>query len=304
MNLFVICLNWNDPDDTLECVGSIKALKTSADLNLNIVIVDNASTDDSVSRLKRQKNIHLIENKKNLGYAGGNNVGIKYALSQAADFIWILNPDLRVDKKCLINFLSFLKSHPDAHILSPKIYFYPGFEFYKGNYKKSEQGKVIWSAGGSIDWISVLGKNTGIDEVDQGQYNLAHQIEFATGASLFVKSQVFEKAGLFNELYFLYLEDADFSIRVKKSGFKIWYVPTAHIWHKNAKSSGVGGKLHDYYLSRNRIIFGMDHGNFRTKVALIRESFRLLFWGRPWQKRGILDFYLGRLGQGSFKPTK
>lgn len=304
MNLFVICLNWKDPEDTLECISSVKKLVIPKGINLGIVVIDNASHDNSLSLFKKQKGIHVIENKTNQGYSGGNNVGIKFALSHKADIIWVLNPDLRLDKNCLLHLIEFSNSHSQADILSPKIYFYPGFEFHKDRYKKTDLGKIIWSAGGSINWSTVLGNNTGLDELDKGQFDTPTQIEFATGASMFVKRHVFEKIGLFNDLYFLYLEDADFSLKATKAGFQMWYVPKSIIWHKNAKSSSVGGELHDYYLSRNRLLFGMLHGNFRTKVALIKESFRLMTQGRPWQKRGILDFYLGRFGMGSFKPKK
>jgi GT2 family glycosyltransferase len=110
-----------------------------------------------------------------------------------------------------------------------------------------------------------------------------------------------EKAGLFDEKLFLYFEDADLSQRVLRAGYTIIYAPKAVIWHANAASGGGSGSiLHDYYITRNRMIFGMKYAPLRSKIALVRESLRLLVSGRQWQKIGIRDFYIGKFGKGSF----
>src|SRR3989344_360711 len=107
--------------------------------------------------------------------------------------------------------------------------------------------------------------------------------------------------GMFDDKYFLYYEDADLSMRIKKKGFKIVYVPSSIIWHKNAGSAGGSGSmLQDYYITRNRLLFGFRYAPFRSKLALFRESLSLLFRGRQWQKCGVIDFYLGKLGRGSY----
>ena len=101
--------------------------------------------------------------------------------------------------------------------------------------------------------------------------------------------------------YFLYYEEADFCERAKKRGYRIFYAPKAIVWHKNARSvGGVGSELQDYYTTRNRLLFGVKYAPYRAKIALIRESFGLLKSGRKWQKRGVMDFYLGRFGKGSY----
>lgn len=304
MVVFIVVLNWNDAQDTLQCLQSLSQLKKPTSAKIRIVVVDNGSTDVSVTQLGKVSGITLIKNTTNLGYAGGNNTGIDYALAHKADYIWILNPDLRVDPNCLTAFLSFRESHPQAQVLTPKIYFSPGFEYHTDRYSKKDLGKVVWFAGGRINWSQVLGEHLGLDQVDYGQFKTPIQTEFATGASIFAAAQVFQSLKGFDRRYFLYLEDADFSLRARKEGFEIWYVPQATMWHKNASSSQVGGNLHDYYFARNRLLFGMSHATLRLKLALVKESFKLLVSGRPWQKRGVLDFYLARFGQGSFTPTK
>jgi hypothetical protein len=116
-----------------------------------------------------------------------------------------------------------------------------------------------------------------------------------------LRSEALKNAGLFEEKYFMYLEDADLSQRLKRKGWEVLYTPKAEIWHKVAQSSGIGSDLNDYFITRNRLLFGMRYAALRTKFALIRESIRLLLTGRKWQKTGIRDFYLGRFGRGSWK---
>ena len=106
---------------------------------------------------------------------------------------------------------------------------------------------------------------------------------------------------MYDKRYFAYLEDADLSQRIREAGWKVLYSPNAHLWHKVAQSSGIGSDLNDYFLTRNRMLFGMRYASLRTRFALLRESLRLLVNGRKWQRIGIRDFYFGRLGKGSWR---
>ncbi|GAG55887.1 unnamed protein product, partial [marine sediment metagenome] len=160
---------------------------------------------------------------------------------------------------------------------------------------------VIWYAGSRMDWENVLASHRGVDEVDIGRYQRMEETDFATGCCMLVKREVFEKIGLFDKKYFLYWEDNDFSQRAKKAGFKVYFAPEAVIWHKNAGSSKSGSFLHDYYLTRNRLLFAFKYASLRAKIALIKESIIKLFKGRKWEKKGIIDFYLGRFGKGGWK---
>jgi GT2 family glycosyltransferase len=307
MKVSIIILNWNRKKDTVECLESISNLRFS-DCELEIIVVDNHSKDGSQKAVEKafkelEKNgfsCKQIENKENLGFAAGNNVGMRYALDNGADYLLILNNDTEVDKELINKLLMVAKKHPKAGAIAPKIYFAKGFEFHD-RYKKSELGKVIWFAGGDIDWDNVYGTNHGVDEVDKGQFNKTREIDFATGACMFLKSKALKEVGLFDEKFFMYLEDADLSQRLKKKGWKVLYTPKTKIWHKVAQSSGIGSDLNDYFISRNRMLFGMYFAPMRTKAALIRESFKLLIKGRKWQKTGIMDFYLGRFKRGSWK---
>lgn len=299
---FVI-LNYNGKDNTIECLRSIGNTILPKDTKVEIIVVDNASIDNSLQSIKEQfPNVAIIANKENTGYSKGNNMGIRYALENGADFIIIMNNDTIVDKNLITEFLKSAEKDENIGIIVPKIYFAKSFEFHKDRYQEKDKGKVFWYAGGIMDWANVIGHHRGVDEVDKGQYDKEEKTEFATGCCMLVKRDVFAKISLFNEKYFLYYEDNDFSRKAKNAGYRIIYSPKTIIWHKNAASAGgSGSSLQDYYITRNRMLFGIKYAPFKSKLALIKESFFLLLKGRYWQRRGILDFYTGRFGKGSFK---
>jgi len=311
---FVVVLHYKGKQFTHQCLLSLQKTR-AAGFSLKVVVVDNNSPE-SIADLKKEFSHNIfIKNKENLGFAEGNNVGIGYALKHGADYIMLLNNDTMVDSQMIVQLIRSAESDKKIGILGPKIYFAPGYEFHKERYKPSEQGKVIWYAGGSMDWDNILASHRGVDEVDKGQYDKQVETDFVSGCAMFVKKEVFEKIGLLDKKYFLYLEDNDFCQKAKRAGFKVIYSPKASLWHLNAGSSEVGGPLHDYYLTRNRMLFAWRYAPLKTKLALTRESLRLLLSGRKWQKTGIRDFYfavageatrnklayLKRFGKGSYK---
>jgi len=301
MKIFSIVLNYKDKKNTIECLKSLLKIQTNGFVH-EVLMVDNGSNDGSVGAVEKDfKDVKVIKNKKNLGFAGGNNKGIEYALEKDAGLCLIVNNDTIVEENFLVQLIKLMEENKKIGIVSPKIYFAAGFEYHKKRYKKNEQGKVIWYAGGKMDWNNMLAKHIGVDEVDRGQYDLAGETDFATGCCMLVKRRVFEKIGLLDERYFLYWEDNDFCKRAKRAGFKVYFGPKSVVWHKNAGASGVGGGLQDYYISRNRMLFGMRWAPIRTKINLIKESVVKLARGRKWERIGVRDFYLGRFGKGSHK---
>lgn len=309
--VFLIILNWNGWEMTLDCLKSLQDIKCDS-FEMEIVVVDNGSTDDSISKIKNHpagggtkiktniKDFKFILNSANLGFAEGNNVGIKYALENGADYVCLLNNDTRVDPDFLKELIKTGESDEKIGLVGGKIYFEKGYEFHGDRHKEKEKGKIIWYAGGLIDWNNVYTTHRGVDEIDSGQFEVEVETDYVNGCLAFIKKEVFEKIGLFDKKYFLYFEDADLSIRAKKAGFKLFYCPASKIWHLNSGSSASGSGLHDYFITRNRMLFGMKFAPFRSKLALIKESLKLLTTGRKWQKTGIKDFYLGRFDKGSW----
>jgi len=300
----IIIVNWNRKKDTLECLSALSKCSLSG-IKAQIIVIDNASTDGSVEAIKalniKNFDLTLIKNPKNLGFAKPNNQGIEAAFIWGADFIILVNNDLLVSEGLIENLILTAKENPRVGAISPKIYFSKGFEFHKKRYSKTEQGKVIWYAGGDIDWDNVIGSNHGVDDVDEGQYEKTIETDFATGACILLRVEALKKVGLLDEKYFMYLEDGDISVRLKSAGWGVLYAPKAHAWHKVAQSSGIGSELNDYFITRNRLYFGLKFAPARARIALLREGVMLLFFGRTWQKKAVKDFFLLRYGRGSWK---
>jgi GT2 family glycosyltransferase len=300
----IIVLNWKQPQLTIDTINSLVKIKTQ-NFSYQIFIIDNGSPDNSVDSFKKyfnkNPNIKIYETGSNLGYVG-NNFGIKKAIEQGFDYILLINNDVIVDKLFLEEL--FKGAQLGYDIVGPKIYFAPGFEYHYDWYSKNEIGNIIWSAGGRMDWNNIYGSNIGVDQVDKGQFdNINEQIDFLTGCCLLIKIEVFKKIGLLDEKYFMYLEDVDFCQRAKKLNLKLAYIPTSKIWHVNSGSSKSGGELHDYFITRNRLLYGFKYANIRTKFALFRESIKQFFSTKSsqWKKRGIIDFYIHKLNKGSWQ---
>ncbi|TSC85978.1 MAG: Uncharacterized protein G01um10147_1045 [Microgenomates group bacterium Gr01-1014_7] len=301
MKVAIITVNFNGRRDTLELLESLKKLGTknyeqhTPPLAVRTIIVDNASTDGSVNAINSQyPGVDILQTGSNKGYAGGFNAGIEYAKIWGADYFLLINNDTLIkDINLLDELIKVAEKDPKIGVVSPKIYFAPGFEFHKDRYSATEKGKVIWYGGGHFDWDNIQGVHHGIDEVDSGKYDATEGVDFVSGACMLIKREVFDKVGVFNEEYFLYFEDVEFQKRVKEAGFKQYYNGKVAIYHKVSRSAGIGSDLTDYFHTRNRLIFGMKYGKPRTKIALLREALKNFILGRPAQRRGILDFYLG-----------
>ncbi len=302
MQLSIVLVNYNTAKDTLECLNSLAEANVPKDFSHQIIVVENASTDDSLKILKKslQKQVKLIVASTNTGFAGGNNLGVKEALKNNPSHILFLNNDTVVPKSFFTDLINSAINDPSVGLVTPKIYFAQGYEFHKDRYEKNELGKVIWSAGGILDINNVLGSNAHVDEVDKGQFKKTTPTDFATGACLLIKKEVVDQIGLFDERYFLYLEDLELSIRAKRKGWQVVFDPTIYLWHKVSQSSGVGSSLNDYFITRNRLLFGFTYASLRTRFALLREAIRFLISGTKAQRTAVIDFFRGRFGKGSW----
>lgn len=301
-----VVLHYRDVKNTKACLDSLCKMKLVQDVSVEVSVVDNNSPDP----FPKEKitcaigPITIQKNEKNLGYSGGMNSGMIPALQNGADYVVVVNNDTVFDVNFLKEVVAFLNAEKKTGIIVPKIYFYPGSEFHHDRYKDEERGKVIWYAGGKIDWANVISAHRGVDEVDFGQHDKERQTIFATGCCIVFPREILENVGYFDDTYYLYYEDIDMSMRVKRAGYEIFFLPEAILWHKNAKSAGgVGSSLQDYYISRNRMLFAMRYAPTRAKLSIVRESLKLLLTGRTWQKRGITDFYLRNLGKGSYETS-
>jgi GT2 family glycosyltransferase len=279
--LAVVILNYRVAEETIKC---LKSVQLSSYKNTKIIVVDNNSKDGLQEKLNEFKDIYFFANSENSGYTGGNNIGMKLALQMGVDYVLILNPDTTIEKDCIENLVKAVEK-TGAGVVGPKIYF--------------TGTKTIWYAGGIMDLANVIGSHRGVNEKDTGQYDMQVETDYVTGAAMLIKIEVIKKIGLFDDNFFLYYEDADFCMRAKNKGFKIYYIPEAVVYHENAKSSGLGSPLQDYFITRNRMLYGAKFLKFRTRFALFREAVRNI--GKATRRLAFFDFLIGNFGKGSFK---
>lgn len=302
----IIIVNWKQAKLTIDTVNSFLKLKKSSFYKFHIFVIDNNSPDNSAAVLKNKfdntGNITLLKTEINQGYVGGNNFGIRAALKQNFDLILCANNDIITDPAFLEILVKEIESNPKLAIAAPKIYFAPGHEYHYDRYKAKDRGKVIWSAGGKFDWNNVYGSNIGIDQVDTGQFDTPKtDIDFLSGCCILIRSSTIKKYGDFDEKYFMYLEDVELCQRFLKAGYTIKYVPSAIIWHINSGSSSPASSIQDYFITRNRLLFGGKYAKIRTKIALLKEAIIILINSKNyWQKRGIIDFFIQKWGIGSW----
>jgi len=221
--VYIIVLNWNGKDDTLECLRSLQNIDYK---NYKILVVDNASEDGSVGAIQSEfPNIEILVNANNLRFAGGNNVGIKYGLQHDADYILLLNNDTAVDGRFLSSLIHCINETKDAGIAGAKIFYF----FDK---------RRIWYAGGNLNFATGSFKHRGIRQRESELYNAVEEVDYITGCCMLIKREVIERVGMLDESYFIYGEDADYCLRAKNAGYKLMYIPSAIVYHKVSVSSG------------------------------------------------------------------
>ena len=286
----IIVLNWQALNHTIECIQSLEALEYE---NSEIIIVDNGSQDGSEEALRKKFPQHtLIQTGRNLGYAGGNNKGIAYAIKQNPDFIFILNNDTVVDASLLTIFVESAKSNPEAGVFSPKIY----------DYRKRE--KLLYAG---TRWIEERSKFLieGQGELDQPSNNSLHEIDYAAGSALFFRSELASRVGFFDDRFFLTWEETDWCCRVRKMGYKILLEPKAKVWHKTSASfaEGQSGPEYRYYLTRNRLLWIEKNLKGRSKWRAYKKTFEAVFAEQDKRlarakRTGLLHYLVRRFYEG------
>ena len=297
----IIVLNWNGWQDTKECLNSLAEIDYQ---NYEIILVDNGSEDDSVERIKeyinqsaQNRKIKFLALNSNLGFAGGNNVGIKNALESGTDYIFLLNNDTIVEPDFLSELIKISESDKKIGIIGPKINFY--------DFKDR-----IWFFGGKINWLLNKGTHIHYDELDKNLQDKPFESDYFTGCALLIKKEVIEKIRLMWNGYFLYYEDTDWNLKARKNGWKIMVAPNAKIYHKASRSAKENSFSYIYYHTRNGLYLAKRNGSFLIRICVyflsvwifFKQIIKLLFFPskKIWAKavmNGIFDFYRGRTGK-------
>jgi GT2 family glycosyltransferase len=221
--VFIILVSWNGREVALDCLESLRGIDYR---NHVVVFVDNASSDGTADAVrKRFPQTVIIENDSNRRFAGGNNTGIRYAMEAGARHILLLNNDTIVHREFLSRLVKRVDADDATGAVVPKIYYHDAPE-------------RIWYAGGEISFWTGTMKHRGIRETDIGQYDTACSTGYATGCCMLVPAEVVRRVGLLDESYFMYTEDADWSLRIRRNGYTIMYEPEATVWHRLSVSAG------------------------------------------------------------------
>jgi GT2 family glycosyltransferase len=256
--IFVIVLNFNGAKTLPGCLASVFQ---SDYPNFETVVVDNNSQDGSFEKARlAYSKAHFIKNSANIGFAKGNNVGIRFALEKFADHIFVLNNDAIIENDTLSLLAKEAAKNPAAGILSPII--------------TTADGEAVWFAGGLVDWLSM--KNT---HITKPLAAISYKTDYVSGCAMLIKKDVFKKIGLFDERYFLYYEDADFSLRASKAGFDLLIVPSVSVRH--LEQSNANNKSKIYWLVLSGLLFFDTHTSWLQK-----------FWTKPYlMARKIKNLY-------------
>jgi GT2 family glycosyltransferase len=239
----VILLSYNDWKETLECLKSFSQVNYP---NFDIIAVDNGSTNPPLEQARALRpNLTIIENGKNLGYAEGNNVGVRYALTHGADYVLVQNNDTIVAPDFLDQLMEVAESHPQAAFLGPMTYHH------------SEPG-VIQSAGGLMTpyWRAY---HRGQNESDHGQYSTVAPVRWVTGCSILGRASALDKIGLIDPEFFIYSEELDWCLRAGEMGYEVLWVPQANIWHKGVRRDYQPSPRVVYLSVRNELLLLKKH---------------------------------------------
>ena len=247
----IITINYNGLEDTCALIESIPFNE-----NVEVIVVDNASKNHEAEQLsQRYPQIKIIKSERNLGFAGGNNLGIQTAQGR---YMFLINNDTVFKDFNIQALIDRLESSSSIGIVCPKI------RFAWGN------NPIQFAGYSRLSRISVRNHAIGFNEDDYGQYNTAHQTPYAHGAAMLIKREAMDKVGLMPECYFLYYEELDWSMMFTKAGYQIWYEPKCSIYHKESQTTGQNSPIRIYYLSRNRLLLVRRNPNeFNKRLAYI-----------------------------------
>ena len=242
-DISIITINYNGLKDTCELIESLPL----EDDSLEVIVVDNASKEDEATIIEqRYPKVKIVRSTENRGFAGGNNLGIKSAHGK---YLFFINNDVVLQTSDIRHQTSFrplidrLESSKKVGMVCPKIRFSWG------------DNPIQFAGYTPLSRITMRNRAIGCGEPDHGQYDTAHPTPYAHGAAMMVKREVIEKVGFMPECYFLYYEELDWSMMIRRAGYDIWYEPAMTVYHKESQTTGQQSPLRTYYITRNRLLF-------------------------------------------------
>jgi len=238
-----IILNTNRREDTIECLDS---LAKSTYTNQKTIVLDNHSSDGSVTTIEANyPDVQIIHIEDNQGYAGNNNVGIKAALAQGAEWVFVLNEDTILAPDCITHLVKAGESDPRIGIVGPMVCHF-------------DEPEIIQSAGGLFD-KHLNANHIAQNELDTGQFSQPHMVDWITGCGIMVRREVIQDIGKIDERFFYYVEEVEWCLRAKRAGWQILHIPQAKLWHKGVQRDYQPKPSVTYYATRNRLLMLSKH---------------------------------------------
>ena len=235
IDVSIITINYNGLKDTCELIETIPSNDS-----LEVIVVDNASQYREADIISQKfPHVKVIKSDKNLGFAGGNNLGIKAAQGR---YLFLVNNDTIFKDFNIQALINRVESSDKIGVVCPKIRF------------AWEPQPIQFTGYTELSKITIRNRAIGFGEKEHGQYNTAHPTPYAHGAAMLIKKEAIEKVGLMPECYFLYYEELDWSMMFTRAGYQIWYEPKCTIYHKESQATGQNSPLRTYYITRNRLL--------------------------------------------------
>ena len=248
-----ITVNYNGIDDTLQLISSLK--QTVESVSYEIIVVDNGSLNDETELINEYySDVVTIRSSVNVGFSGGNNIGIKHSFGR---YLFFINNDTYIEDDGLKSIINRFESSPAVGGVSPKIKF-------------AFNGQKIQYAGYSpLNNITMRNKAIGCNDYDSEKYNVPHQTPYMHGAAMIVKREAIKYVGLMPEIFFLYYEELDWSAHFTKYGYELWYEPGCTVFHRESQSIGQNSALRVFYMTRNRMLFSFRNCSKLTAIVSI-----------------------------------
>lgn len=299
----IIVLDWNGAEVTGDCLHSLMEMDEYANLQVQVVVVDNGSQPSAASQLQAEfPSVRFLRSESNLGFAAGNNLGIRYALENGFDYTLLLNNDTTVDTSFLSHLVYAMEATDNVAAAQPKILF-------------QHQKNLIWNAGTRFhSWLGIT-RTRGYKETDKGQYDLQQYMPWLTGCCILFNNSILKSLNnqWLNEGYATYFEDVELSLRLRNAGHRLLYVPASKIWHIAGYSverqpSNEGNKSAHIVYTHTRngfwIVRQFLHPVWRP-IALVRQSLYTVSLMGFYTLRGRwkkLDATFRALGDGLLEP--